>query len=52
MKKIIESVDGPFDHDQQAIGSAFRVYGALHPADKLQILFISIRKVKHSVVIR
>ena len=50
--KTIESVDGPFDHDRLSIGSAFCVCGALHPAAKLQILFTSIRKVKHSIVIR
>ena len=44
--KTTESVDGPIDHNRLSIG------GALHPAAKLQIFFKSIRKVKHSIVIR
>ena len=51
MKKTIESVNRAFNYDQLSIGSAVRVYGALHPAAKLQIVFTSIRKVKHSIVI-
>ena len=44
------SVDGLFDHDRLSIGSAFRVYGTLHPAAKLQILITSIGNVKHSLL--
>ena len=38
-------------NSKSSIGSAFRVYGALHSAAKLQILFTSTMKVKHSISI-
>ena len=38
-EESIKSVDGPFDHDRLAYSSAFCVYGALHPAAKLQNTF-------------